>query len=108
LSRIEEACNSDAAYAALQQAKFEKLEREKIEEEMKRLIHQQNNTTIPPASQFKSALAEAEARIDSLDKRLEMDPSSGGDAERIKAEWNSEAQKLEDEIVRLTLNQPMS
>jgi hypothetical protein len=107
LSRIEEACNSDAVYAALHQAKIEKLQREKIEEEMNKLIHNQNGT-IPASNQFKAALAQAEARIDSLDKRLETDPSASGDIERIKAEWNSEARKVEDEIIRLTLNQPVA
>ena len=107
LSRIEDACNSDAAYAALQQAKFEKLERQKIEEEMNKLIHHQSEK-IAPKSRFKNALAEAGARIDSLDKRLECKPSTGSDIERIKAEWHSEARKVEGDIIRLVMDQPYS
>lgn len=107
LSRIEDACNSDAANAALQQAKFEKLTREKLEQEMQRMIqaHQQmTDENIPAKYQFKTALAEADARIEALDKRLLLENTGKADTERIKADWYSDARKVEDGIVQMTFN----
>lgn len=107
LSLIKDACNSDAAHAALQQAKYERSERERIQQELDKLIQehhvlQQEMENVPPkrtSTQYRKALEETEAKIEELDRRLEENNS-----EDLRRQWRDEAAMLENNIAVLALH----
>eukprot|EP00889_Picochlorum_renovo_P005615 jgi/Picre1/32645/NNA_007991.t1 len=107
LSVIEEACNSDAARAALHQAKFEKSERAKMEQEMKHIIASTEN--IPPhggaqqSKQYRDSLRKAEAKIEELSRRLKLAEANKSVDPQEMAAWRNEADKLQRDIVNMTL-----
>jgi hypothetical protein len=107
LSLIEDACNSDAAHAALQQAKYERSERERIQQELDMLIQahhalQQEMENVPPkrtSTHYRKALEQTEARIEELDRQLEENKS-----EELRKQWHDEAAMLENNIASLALH----
>jgi hypothetical protein len=107
LSVIEEACNSDAARAALHQAKFEKSERAKMEQEMKHIVASTEN--IPPhagaqqSKQYRDSLRKAEAKIEELSRRLKLAETNKSVDPQEMAAWRNEADKLQRDIVNMTL-----
>lgn len=108
LSVIEEACSSDAVRAVLHQAKFEKSERERLEQEMKHLISSHSSENIPPQSgaqskQYRDSLRKAEAKIDELSSRLERAEASKSVDPKEMAAWRNEAERLQQDIVNMTL-----
>lgn len=109
LSVIEEACSSDAARAALHQAKFEKSERARIEQEMKHIIANHSTENIPPhahpqqSKQYRDSLRKAEAKIEELSRRLKLAEANKSVDPKEMAAWRNEADKLQKDIVNMTL-----
>lgn len=115
LRTISNVCRDDAVRAAVQEAQLERFERQKLEQDMQKLLesHEIGFENIPSnrdASQkgnrkdFQDSLTKAEAKILHLEKLLQSAEDST-DKEEIKR-WQQEANQLQNEIASLTLNMP--
>eukprot|EP00890_Picochlorum_soloecismus_P001749 jgi/Picsp_1/2575/NSC_00806-R1_---NA--- len=115
LTTISNVCRDDAVRAAVQEAQLERLERQKLEQEMQELIetHSKGFENIPSnrvtsqrdkKKDFQDPLTRAEEKIRHLENLLQGAEDST-DKEEIKR-WQQEANQLQNEIVSLALHMP--
>ena len=75
---------------------------------MKHLSSSHSSENIPPQSgaqskQYRDSLRKAEAKIDELSSRLERAEASNSVDPKEMAAWRNEAERLQQDIVNLTL-----
>jgi len=116
LDVIKQATKDDAVRAVLQEAKFERIERNRIEKELATLIEIHRSVMkgdptsgaigAPNNNAITTSLQDVRAKIQELGSRLELaEYSDSVDQKEVKA-WREEADMLQGEIARLTLAMP--
>jgi hypothetical protein len=91
--------------AALEQAKQERMERQRVEKRLEELLAKHHNsastkdTSCSNDEKITSRLREAQMRIEDLDRRLK---DSSADV-NIKAKWDQDVKDLQDDVVNMVI-----